>query len=166
MAWKNWGDHPLVVVLSVSSAIASTAIAFGWIKPSVSSSATEQPTVQVSSSPLPQSAKNPSIGWIRLGAVNHELATLRNGSPLVETTQPITISPPMVPVDGTQVNTVIGVNLRKNPPTPPLYDPDREERSSVLNQPTKLIVLKKVTFVDPKRPSTTVVWGEVALNEN
>lgn len=150
MSEKSLSDNPIVVIVGVLGGLAGVI-------------AVVLPFFQKPPENVPQ---RQSIGWIRLGAVNHESATLRNGSLLIETTQPITVSPPYVPTDGTQVMTIIGVNLRKNPPTPPLYDPDREEKTSVLNQPTKLTVLKKVTFVDPKRPSTTVVWGEVALSEN
>ena len=107
-----------------------------------------------------------SIGWIRVGAINHELASLRDGLPLIATSQPVTINPPVVPKMGDKIITVTGVNIRKNPPASPDYDPDKQEKLSVLNQPTKLVIIDKKTFVDPRRPSNTIVWVEVSLNDD
>ena len=107
-----------------------------------------------------------SIGWIRVGAINHELASLRDGLPLIATSQPVTINPPVVPKLGDKIITVTGVNIRKNPPASPDYDPDKQEKLSVLNQPTKLVIIDKKTFVDPRRPSNTIVWAEVSLNDD
>ena len=110
--------------------------------------------------------KTQSIGWMRVGAINHELASLRDGLPLIATSQPVTINPPVVPKLGDKIITVTGVNIRKKPPASPDYDPDKQEKLSVLNQPTRLVIIDKKTFVDPRRPSSTVVWAEVSLNDD
>ena len=121
-----------------------------------------------SSSPIqeksPQNVQ--SMGWIRIGAINHELTSLKDGLPLIATTtQPVTVSPSVVPKIGDKIITKTEVNLRKRPPASPDYDPDKQERLSAFKNPTKLIVLDKKTFIDPKNSSVTVIWAEVSSNE-
>lgn len=103
-----------------------------------------------------------SIGWIRLGSVENVSGSASVGETLIATTQPVTISPIVVPRIGSQVTTITGVNLRRNVPQPPDYK--LEEKISVLqpNQQLKIINLK--TFVDTNSPSPyTVVWAEVGV---
>jgi len=103
-----------------------------------------------------------SYGWIRLGAVKNASGSALVGESLIATTQPVTISPIVVPRIGSQVTTITGVNLRINVPQPPDYK--LEEKISVLqpNQQLKIINLK--TFVDRNSPSPyTVVWAEVGM---
>jgi serine/threonine protein kinase, bacterial len=168
MPWKNWGDHPVVVTLSVVSGLIGTGIAiFSVLKP------LGETAIPPSKDPIPSSAlvapapkmRGQAIGWIRLGAIDHEKTTLRSGTPLIVTSQPITISPPVVPKIGDRVSTITGVNLRGNHPTPPKYDAEDQTKISVLAPATKLAILKTSTFVDPIRPSITIIWGEVSLDD-
>jgi hypothetical protein len=61
----------------------------------------------------PQQPSQPiSIGWLRIGAVSNTSGTSSSGEPLIPTNQPVTISPPVVPSQGSQVIVTTGVNLR------------------------------------------------------
>ena len=171
MTWKAWGDHPWIITVAVISGlvgIGSGSISiYQFIKPSQPSldniAPPSSPNNNTVNSELSTKAK--SIGWIRLGAINHESGILRDGVLLIATSQPITVIPTVVPKDGDSVSTITGINLRKSAPKFPDYDPDKQEKLSVLHANTRLIVLQKVNFVDPKLPSTTIVWAEVGLKD-
>ncbi|MCT7989307.1 serine/threonine-protein kinase [Laspinema olomoucense] len=103
-----------------------------------------------------------SLGWIRLGSVNNTDDTASVNEPLIPTTQPVMISPPVVPAIGSTVIISNGVNLRRNHPQPPDYK--LEQEISVLMAGQEVTILKLKTFVDPSSPSPeTKVWAEVGL---
>lgn len=144
----------------------------------VSSSPTLLPTQAVPSqpsspsvvapSPVPNqtqfspSNQSTSIGWIRIGAVNNSSATASAGEPLIASTQPVAISPLVVPSVGTQVTTITGINLRRSQPKPPEYK--LADKVSVLQPGQKLVILDVEVFKDPTTSSPyKVVWAEVGL---
>ncbi|RUR76746.1 protein kinase [Chlorogloeopsis fritschii PCC 9212] len=103
-----------------------------------------------------------SLGWIRLGSVNNTLGTVTLGEPLIKTTQPVTISPTVVPSIGTQVTVINGVNLRKKQPQKPDYK--LAERTGVVVVGQNLVILNLDYFVDSNSGSPyTTVWAEVGL---
>ncbi|HIK53551.1 MAG TPA: serine/threonine protein kinase [Oscillatoriales cyanobacterium M59_W2019_021] len=104
---------------------------------------------------------NQGVGWIRIGAVPNSSTTIQDGIPLIATNQPVTIQPPVVPQNNSQVTILTGVNVRKGVPEPPNYD--LTEQISVLPPGTKVIVLQKKSFVTPSNTSAVAVWAEVHL---
>ena len=165
-SWESWGDHPLVVTVGVTGTLMGIATGlisiFQSIKPVQPDIVSPLPVASIISTEKPPQNIQ-SMGWIRVGAINHELTSLKDGLPLIATSQPVTVSPSVVPKIGDKITTITNVNLRKNPPESPDYDPDKQERLSVLNTSTNLQVVSKRTFVDPKKPSATVIWAEVSL---
>jgi serine/threonine protein kinase, bacterial len=104
---------------------------------------------------------NQGVGWIRIGAVPNSSTTIQDGIPLISTNQPVTIQPPIVPQNNSQVTILTGVNVRKGVPEPPTYD--LTEQISVLPPGTKVIVLQKKSFVVPSNPSAVAVWAEIRI---
>jgi serine/threonine protein kinase, bacterial len=114
------------------------------------------PVVQVSA---PQAR---SLGWVRLGAVGNTSGFAAVGEPLIETTQPVTVAPIVVPEINAQIVTITGVNLRSDHPQPPNFRLAGKKSTLLANQRLKIINIK--TFVDRTSPSPyTVVWAEVSL---
>ncbi|BAY21349.1 serine/threonine kinase [Calothrix sp. NIES-2100] len=139
-----------LVILMVCGLIGVTAIALpitNWFIAQNQSTQANQPL---------------SRGWIRLGAVNNTLGTATIGEPLIQTSQPVTIYPSVVPKVGTQVTVINGVNVRKNKPQKPDYK--LAEKISTLAKEEKIIILNLDYFTDPTSSSQyTAVWAEVGL---
>ena len=106
-SWESWGDHPLVVTVGVTGTLIGIATGlmsiFQSVKPTqpdiVSTPPVESPRSRQEK--LPQNIQ--SIGWIRVGAINHELMSLKDGVPLIATSQPVTVSPSVVPKIGDKI---------------------------------------------------------------
>lgn len=109
----------------------------------------------------PQPSNQPrSIGWIRIGAVNNSAGFPYVGETLIATTQPVTISPPLVPSPGSVVTVTTGVNLRKDMPQKPNYDlPDKV---GVLKQGQQIVILKVDSFSQSSSDEIRV-WAEVGM---
>jgi len=125
-------------------------------------SITVPPQPQTVTTPAPASIQPESIGWIRIGAVRNTSGYAAVGNALISTTQPVTISPMVVPALKDRVITISGVNLRDDAPKPPLYKIGRKVSTLLANQ--KLQILNLKTFVDNNSSSPyTIVWAEVRL---
>jgi serine/threonine-protein kinase len=104
------------------------------------------------------------IGWVRLGAVSNTSGTASVGEPLIPTTQPVSISPPVVPSIGNQVTVTNGINYRKSWPQPPNYQ--LADKIGALLPGQKISILRLETFTDPTTSSPyTVVWAEVSFSQ-
>jgi hypothetical protein len=109
--------------------------------------------------------QNHQLGWIRIGAIQN--TSFKDGAHLVATSsQPVTIQPTVVPQNGSQVTIITGANVRDGAPEPPDYDPERKDKITVLIPGTRVVVMQKIAFPDPKHPDTIIVWAEVRLISN
>jgi hypothetical protein len=107
-------------------------------------------------------SKSQGIGWIWLGSINNKLGTFSYGEPLIPSkTQPVTITPSIVPSLGAIVILKSATNLRTNIPQPPKFKlPDRVSKPLKTGQ--KLEIIRVEAFVDNNSDSEyTRVWAEV-----
>lgn len=103
-----------------------------------------------------------STGWIRLGSVNNTEGLVNIGEPLIKSSQPVTIEPPLVPASNSEVVISNGVNLRKSKPEQP--DFKLSEPIATLPVGQKVRILKLHYFVDKNSSSPyTAVWAEISL---
>jgi hypothetical protein len=106
----------------------------------------------------------PSIGWIRIGAVNSTSGLLPSaGSPLIPTAQPVTIQPMVVPRVRDIVAVVQYVNVRENVP----MAENNFKLSDILGVPlpigTRLAIVELAAFVDPNSSVPyTRIWAKIA----
>lgn len=156
--WKNFAGNN-----SVQNNDRNTEV-FGT-NPSQNNDSTKnsaQPKIPVESSQSKQSNSSTveRVGWLRLGAVSSKDGRISVGEQLISTTQPVTVSPPIVPSIGDNVKVINSVNVRVNAPQPPNYK--LAEQKAALPPGQELIIINTNAFVDPKSPSPfTVVWAEV-----
>jgi len=119
------------------------------------------------SSPQTAPPANPStnsLGWIRIGSVNNPNGVAPAGTPLMDTTQNVTIEPRRVPSIGDRVRISHDVNFRDNYPQAPLYRLASKKGTLVKNQ--YVVILNIRSFVDTTVSSSfTVVWAQVAFSE-
>jgi serine/threonine protein kinase len=102
------------------------------------------------------------VGWIRIGAVNNKSGTVSVGETLIGTTQPVTITPPVIPAIGDKIYITEGVHLRENFPQPPNYK--LAEIKAAFPPRSQVIILRIESFVDHTVSSNyTVVWAEVGF---
>ena len=114
---------------------------------------------QVAVAPIHNTQPRP-VGWIRIGAVSNTSGFAYVGETLIETKQPVTIFPPVVPSPGAAVTVTTGVNLRKDIPRKPKYDlPDK---IGVLKEGQQIIILKVDSFAE-SNSAPMAVWAEVGL---
>ncbi|MDB9315214.1 protein kinase [Spirulina sp. CS-785/01] len=117
-------------------------------------------TLTSTPSPSPTSALPAPIGWIRIGAVNNTSVAV--GNRLFNTSQPVTITPSVIPQIGQEVQIINNVNYREFYPQPPQYD--LASKKGVLFKRQKVIILDIETFIDSTVSSTyTVVWAKIGL---
>ena len=104
-----------------------------------------------------------AIGWIWLGAVNNTSGTFSYEEPLIPTqSQPVTITPSIVPKPGTKVSLKTGVNLRQSIPQPPDFKL-AEKVSTPLQTGQEVIIHRVEAFVDTNsNVAMTRVWAEVS----
>ena len=93
-------------------------------------------------------SKSQGIGWIWLGSINNKLGTFSYGEPLIPSkTQPVTITPSVVPSLGAIVILKSATNLRANIPQPPKFKlPDRVSKPLKTGQ--KLEIIRVEAFVE------------------
>ncbi len=107
-----------------------------------------------------QMKRTVSRGWIRLGAVNNINGIASSGEQLIQTTQNVTINPPVVPSVGNKVTIINGVNIRQAQPQAPFYK--LEPKISEAKPYETAIILKLDSFTDPTSGTPyTIVWAEV-----
>jgi len=107
-------------------------------------------------------SKSQGIGWIWLGSINNKLGTFSYGEPLIPSkTQPVTITPSVVPSLGAIVILKSATNLRANIPQPPKFKlPDRVSKPLKTGQ--KLEIIRVEAFVENNSDKEyTRVWAEV-----
>lgn len=131
-------------------------------EPSASPSPITPLTPTQSSVPPSKVQRGRSLGWIRLGSVNNTVNTASFGEALIPTTQPLTISPSVVPSIGDQVTVINQVNLRRSQPQPP--ERKLAESIDVLQAGVRIVILQLDFFKDPNSPFPyTVIWAEVGV---
>lgn len=103
-----------------------------------------------------------SLGWLRIGAVNSNSGEIKVGTPLIETTQPVTISSARVPAIGEQVTVTKKVNLRQEAPQPPNYQLVAKIGAF---QPGQKLVIHHLTVVpdSSSKPPYNSVWVQVGV---
>jgi hypothetical protein len=159
------------VIVAIVGTVGTVAVA--WInKPP---QATTPPTAPSPTTPLNQPSSPPiptlpakesnPIGWIRVGAIDNTATTFQDNAPLISASEnlPVIITPTVVPENGTQVTVVSSVYVRQSFPTPPDYDAKKQKLITSLSPGTRIQVLQKRAFIDPRFPSTMAVWAEVKL---
>lgn len=158
------------VIVAIVGTVGTVAVA--WINkppqatPPTATSPTASST-QPSSTPIPavSSKETNSIGWIRIGAIDNTATTFQDNAPLIAASEnlPITITPMVVPENGTHITVASSVYVRQSFPSPPDYAAKKQKLVSSLSPGTKIQVLQKRAFIDPRFPSTMAVWAEVKL---
>ncbi|MBD2137259.1 serine/threonine protein kinase [Anabaena sp. FACHB-1237] len=179
----NFSKGGITLPIIIGSGVIGLAIIIGFSlnKPAPTPIVSNQPTTapiisnQIEPTPIvfnqpteaviiPPTGNQPfSLGWMRLGAVNNNSDKMTLGEALITTTQPVTISPPVVPRIGDQVIVMNNVNLRINPPQK--YNNYKlPDKKGVVLVGQKLVILNITSFVDSSSGSPyTVVWAEVGL---
>jgi hypothetical protein len=111
----------------------------------------------------PQSTSNTQqIGWIRIGAVGTKDGRIIVGQKLIDTNQPVTIHPSLVPSIGSHITIINSVNVRVASPQPPSFELPMQKAALPPGQ--KLVVINTNAFVDPRSASAyTIVWAEVGI---
>jgi hypothetical protein len=104
-------------------------------------------------------------GWIRIGAVNSTDGRIFVGQQLMKTTQPVTISPSIVPNVGSHVTIINSVNIRVSAPQPPSYTLPLQKAAFPPGQ--EVVIINTDAFIDPHSPSPlTVVWAEIGIKQS
>ncbi|MGF1480058.1 MAG: hypothetical protein ACFB4I_11285 [Cyanophyceae cyanobacterium] len=105
-----------------------------------------------------------AIGWIWIGAVNNTSGTFSYNEPLIPTkSQPVSITPSIVPVPGEVVTLKTGVNLRRNVPQPPNFKL-AEKASNPLKTGQQVEINRIEAFVDTNSDvEKTRIWAEVSF---
>ena len=105
-----------------------------------------------------------SLGWIRIGAVDNTTGNASIGELLIKTSQPITVTPSVVPSIGDEVTIINEVNFRSDRPRKPNYKLANQTGVAVLGQ--KLIILQLDIFTDPTSSSPyTILWAKVGASK-
>lgn len=125
------------------------------IAPKVSPSSPE-----ISHSSPKISQNNQSLGWIWLGAINNNRGIFSSGDPLMPTeTQPVTITPSIVPAIGSVVTLKTAANRRIKLPQPPNFKlPEKGGEPLLSGQTVRIIRLEG--FVE-KNSYFTRIWAEI-----
>jgi hypothetical protein len=161
LATGIWGKVEGKINLSKTGRVVSILtgallLAIGLLLPQLGKSVVQNPEL-----PPKASSQVQSIGWIRLGAVRNTSGSASTGEALVATSQPVTITPTLVPAVNDQVVVITGVNVRVDYPKPPDYK--LQEKVSVLTSNQKIVILEIKTFVDQNSSSSyPIVWARVA----
>lgn len=101
-----------------------------------------------------------SLGWIRIGSVGRQDGKSPVGQALIKTTQPVTISPLVVPTVGDRVDIIEGVKIRAGHPEQPRYK--LKAKQGELVQGEEVVILNIESFVDTTVDSSyTAVWAEI-----
>ena len=158
------------VIVAIVGTVGTVAVAWISKPPQATSSTAPSPTTsstQSSSTPIPTSSSKETnaIGWIRIGAIDNTATTFQDNTPLIAVSEnlPVMIMPMVVPENGTHVTIASGVNVRQSFPSPPDYDAKKQKFVSSWSPGTRVQVLQKRVFIDPRFPSTMAVWAEVKI---
>ncbi|NMG60732.1 hypothetical protein E1H12_20015 [Geitlerinema sp. P-1104] len=123
---------------------------------------TPEPTAIPTPEPPPSISQARTLGWLRIGAVEINKSHHNTGINLIRTTQPVTISPPLMPQIGDEVIIANNVNLRVDHPKPPNYR--LAEQISVMPVGQKVVIQDLVSFVDTTVDSPyPAVWAKIGV---
>ena len=86
-----------------------------------------------------------------MGAIDNTTTTFQDNAPLIAVSEklPVTITPMVVPENGTYVTVASSVNVRQSLPNPPDYDAKKQKFVSSWSPATRVQVLQKRAFIDP-----------------
>ncbi|GAB4341113.1 MAG: hypothetical protein Fur0042_02270 [Cyanophyceae cyanobacterium] len=100
------------------------------------------------------------IGWIRIGSVNNSQGLYTYGEPLLSTSQPVTITPSVVPSPGQKIIIKASVNLRNAVPKSPTFS--LGERVRTAHPGERFTVIRIEGFVDYSSDDLrTRIWAAV-----
>jgi serine/threonine protein kinase, bacterial len=161
MLWKNFASNDSVQNSQTEKNTPSVSVK-DTIKPSTQPSQAIQTTSSTSS--VTNSVNINKIGWLRIGAVASRDGQITIGQQLLSTSQPVTISPSVVPSIGAKIKVINSVNIRISTPQPPDYK--LPEQTAALPPGQELVIINTHAFVDTTSSSPfTVVWAEVGIKQ-